>query len=154
MSLSHVQRLFEHMAWADRAAIDSLQAAPHAPAEALPLFAHVLGAELVWLDRLEGRPQSTPVWPELGLEGVLGLAELARARYAAYVAALREPDLERLVPYTNSAGRSFESRVVDILLQVALHGAYHRGQIAQLLRRDGAEPAATDYIAFVRGAAA
>jgi uncharacterized damage-inducible protein DinB len=34
---------------------------------------------------------------------------------------------------------------------VALHGAYHRGQIAQLLRQNGAQPAATDYIGFVRG---
>jgi len=151
MPLSHVKRLFEHMAWADRATAASLEAAPRAAALALPLYAHLLGTELVWLDRLEGLPQSTAVWPEVGPEAILGLAERARARYAAYLAALREPDLERLVPYTNSAGRSFESRVVDILLQVALHGAYHRGQIAQLVRRAGAEPASTDYIAFVRG---
>ena len=38
--------------------------------------------------------------------------------------------------------------------QLLLHGAYHRGQIALLLREGGAEPAPTDYIAFVRGAPA
>jgi uncharacterized damage-inducible protein DinB len=33
---------------------------------------------------------------------------------------------------------------------VALHGSYHRGQIALLMRQGGGAPAATDYIAFVR----
>jgi uncharacterized damage-inducible protein DinB len=33
-----------------------------------------------------------------------------------------------------------------------LHGAYHRGQIALLIRQAGAVPAPTDYVAFVRGA--
>jgi uncharacterized damage-inducible protein DinB len=37
---------------------------------------------------------------------------------------------------------------------VALHGAYHRGQIAAALRGAGAVPEPTDFIAFARGSAA
>jgi uncharacterized damage-inducible protein DinB len=37
---------------------------------------------------------------------------------------------------------------------VALHGSYHRGQIALLVRAGGSTPAPTDYIAFIRGAPA
>jgi len=40
--------------------------------------------------------------------------------------------------------------VRDILLHVAMHGQYHRGQINQLLRGAGLEPISVDYIVFVR----
>jgi uncharacterized damage-inducible protein DinB len=151
MTLSYLKRLFEHLDWADRACAAALAAAPGAGEPALKTYAHIVGAELVWLDRLAGAPQSVAVWPEADLAACLGLAETARLRFASLVAPLREPDLDRPVAYTNSAGRAFTSRAGDILLHVALHGAYHRGQIAQLLRQAGAEPAATDYIGFVRG---
>jgi uncharacterized damage-inducible protein DinB len=59
-----------------------------------------------------------------------------------------------MVHYTNSDGQHFETSVSDILTHVALHGAYHRGQVAHLLRGAGAEPQATDYIQFGRGAPA
>ena len=59
--------------------------------------------------------------------------------------------LQRKVAYRNSAGLAFESTIEDMLLQVVLHGCYHRGQIAMLVRGAGAEPSPTDYIAFVRG---
>jgi len=35
-----------------------------------------------------------------------------------------------------------------------MHGCYHRGQVAMLIRDGGGTPAPTDYIAFVRGAPA
>jgi uncharacterized damage-inducible protein DinB len=41
--------------------------------------------------------------------------------------------------------------VDDILLHVALHGSYHRGQVALLVREAANKPAPTDYIGFVRG---
>lgn len=44
------------------------------------------------------------------------------------------------------------SAVRDVLLHVALHGSYHRGQLAWLARTAGAVPTATDFIVFSRGA--
>jgi len=61
-------------------------------------------------------------------------------------------DVARAIDYRNSAGQAFRSTVEDILLHVALHGTYHRGQIALVIRGGGGEPASTDYIAFIRGA--
>jgi uncharacterized damage-inducible protein DinB len=51
----------------------------------------------------------------------------------------------------NSAGQSFETPVSDMLLQVALHGQYHRGKINLMLRQAHLPPTPTDYIAFARG---
>ena len=70
---------------------------------------------------------------------------------AESIASSSTEQLQRVVPYTNSAGLSFESSLEDMLMQALLHGCYHRGQIALLVRGAGAEPAPTDYIAFVRG---
>lgn len=146
-------RLLEHMLWADDRVAESLERQPDASEQAWELYAHVLGAEQVWLGRIAGAPQGD-VWPEPDPEA---LDELRRTVRQEYVALVRELDGEGLadeVAYTNSAGRGFESSVGDILHHVFLHGAYHRGQIAMLLRVAGAEPAPTDYIAFVRGAPA
>ena len=82
------------------------------------------------------------------------LAAVNAKAFHACVAALQPTDLDRGVTYRNSAGEEYTSTVEDILLHVALHGAYHRGQIARALRQGGAVPEPTDYIAFTRGAPA
>ena len=149
-SLDLVARLFAHLDWADGRALDALRTAPDA--DAVRRFAHVLGAEEVWLARLEGRAAAQPVWPELDLDGCAALAEGNRARWAAYLAALTPEILARELDYRMTNGTSSRSRVSDILLHVALHGQYHRGQIALLVRAAGGEPRGTDFITFARDA--
>jgi len=152
-----LRRLFDHLAWADANARDALHAMPASSAEArraTELLAHVAGAEHVWLSRVMGRPPAYPVWPPLDLAEAAALAARTAAELQQYVASLGPKDLAREVEYTNSAGRRFRDRVDDILVHVAMHGAYHRGQIALLTRQGGGGPASTDYIAFVRGAPA
>jgi len=147
--------LFEHLWWADAEVLEGMERSELAPAAAsVELLAHVLGAELIWLDRIEGVGQSVEVWPRWDLADCRRLSETSRRRYAAYLAGLVPATLQRTVGYRNSAGDRFDSRIEDILLHVALHGAYHRGQIALGLRRASLEPSPTDFIAFTRGAPA
>lgn len=148
----HIQSLFAHMAWADERALTSLEAATVVPVRALELFNHVLGAEAEWLARLEQRPCEIPIWPSFGLAECRATVLRNRDAYAAYLSRLPADGLDRRVSYRNSRGVPFESRVEDILLHVALHGSYHRGQVALVVRAEGEEPNATDYIAYVRGA--
>jgi uncharacterized damage-inducible protein DinB len=152
--VEQLQRLYGHLAWADALAIGALRIATDPPAKALEIMSHVLGAEEVWLSRLQRRPAAAPVWPALSVEGCAELAEANRQGFEAELAGLGGDDFDRVVPYVNSAGQRFESRAWDILVHVAMHGSYHRGQVMLLLRSSGHEPAATDYIAYVRGAAA
>ena len=155
MTVETLPRIFVHMRWADTRAREALRDAPGALVErALELYSHVLGAEHVWLTRLRGERQTVPVWPQLSLSEAEVLADEVHAGYDAYVAAIDFDELDRDVTYTNSAGQQFTSRVEDILVHVALHGSYHRGQVAMLIRDGGGTPASTDYIAFVRGAPA
>jgi uncharacterized damage-inducible protein DinB len=152
--MNSLGRLVAHLAWADRLVLESLERSSEPPADSLELLAHVLGTEHVWLARLERRPAEFAVWPTLSKAECTQLAERNRRELAAYVAGRTEQNLDEEVTYVNSAGKQFTSRVEDILLQVFLHGAYHRGQIARSLRAAGQEPNPTDYIAFIRGAPA
>ncbi len=152
--LDYLRRLFAHLRWADEQALKALQAASNPPQKAIDIYAHVLGAEHVWLSRLRQVPAAIAIWPSMGLGDCVLLAQANAEQYEQFVATLDAPALDRDVPYTNSAGTSFRSTVGDILLHVALHGSYHRGQVALLLRDAGATPAPTDYIAFVRGSPA
>jgi uncharacterized damage-inducible protein DinB len=87
------------------------------------------------------------------LAAARSLADRARSEYGAFLASLAEADVTREVAYRDTAGREHRQRLGDPLLHVALHGAYHRGQIAARLRDSGAEPVNTDYIAFLRAGA-
>ena len=150
----HVRKLIDHLKWADAAALDALRASPGTDRSALTLYAHVLGAEAVWLARIEGRPSRVAVWPSLSVDECAALAAQNSADFDALLASLAPDDFARPIDYRNSAGQPFRSTLEDILLHVALHGAYHRGQVALVIRGGSGEPVATDYIAFIRGAPA
>lgn len=152
--VEYLTKLVDHLEWADAATLRALENAPSSDARALTVYAHVLGAEAVWLARIAGRSQDVAVWPTLSLEEsrALGLRNVTELK--ALLQSSDEDAIDREIDYRNSAGQSFRSKVEDILLHVCLHGAYHRGQIAQMIRQGGGEPAPTDFIAFIRGAPA
>ena len=151
--MNYLRTLVDHMAWADERVLVSLRQ-PGVPQRALDLYAHVLGAEHVWLTRLEQRPRTVAVWPVMSLNECAQLADENTRAFRAYVERLTSDDLRRIVHYRNSAGDEFDNAVEDILVHVAMHGSYHRGQVSLLVRDAGAEPQPTDYIAFMRGSPA
>jgi len=148
--LEQLNRLFAHMRWADVRALESLRTG-RIPPETLAVYAHVLGAEHVWLSRLRQQPPRMVVWPNIPLEECAALATENADGFEQFLGGLSEAMLSSELSYVNSAGQSFRSRVDDMLLQVVTHGTYHRGQIASQVRKAGGTPAPTDYIGFVRG---
>lgn len=156
-ALEQLRRMWTHAAWADTVLLERLREVNRDPSpDALVWreYAHVLGAEAVWLARLEQRAVTTAVWPTLTLQEAEQLSAVVRAGYDALLDRLDDDALDLPTTYVNSAGQEFTNRAGDILLHVMLHGQYHRGKINLMLRQDGAEPVPSDYIAFVRGAAA
>jgi len=146
-----LDKLLAHLEWADRRVLDSLRAMTHRDQRALDLYAHVLGAEHTWLSRILERTPKEKIWPDLTLDRAAVLAAENAAGLRALLEGCSADQLQRKVAYRNSAGIALESTVEDMLLQVILHGCYHRGQVALLVRGAGGEPSPTDYIAFVRG---
>ncbi|MGH7591144.1 MAG: DinB family protein [Gemmatimonadales bacterium] len=152
--MTHLSRLIAHLEWADGRTLKALRAASALDPATLELYAHILGAEATWLARLDSRAPAVAVWPSLTLDQCEALAAENARGFKAYLERPSAPDLTHGITYRNSAGDEFTSTVEDILLHVAMHGAYHRGQVARALRQAGAVPEPTDYIAFTRGAAA
>lgn len=144
-----LRRLYAHMAWADGQILSALDASDSRMDEAIGLFGHLVAAESIWLSRIRARDVGvlTP-WTVLSLAEA---TELAAANVAGYVELLGgTPDLDRVAAYRTSKGEAMESTLGDILLHVALHGSYHRGQIATRLRRLDLPVPSTDFIAFSR----
>ena len=150
-ALTVITSLLSHAAWANAEVLRSLRTSPGTDPHALEQFAHVLAAENVWLTRIRGEPQGVAVWPALSVDECERLAATNHTGFETIVSQADTHPLEREVAYTNSAGRAFSSRVIDILLHVAMHGMYHRGMTSVLTRRSGGTPAPTDFIAYVRG---
>ena len=145
-AISILEQLLRYDDWANRSLLQSLQHAGRAEAP-VPLLAHIVAAEWLWLGRLREEPQAVPVWPDwdlrrcaVQLEGLL----------TAWRELLATSDLDRVVTYRNSKGEPWRNRARDIVLHVALHSSYHRGQIAQDERRQQRTPAYTDYVHCVR----
>jgi uncharacterized damage-inducible protein DinB len=147
--LDYLTRLCEYNGWANSETLSSLEGAGPAPERSRKFMAHVLAAEWLWLRRLKNGKQIA-VWPELTLEQCdVELQELSGA-WGDYLDGLTPDQLDREISYTNSKGENWRSNVADVLMHVALHSAYHRGQIASDMRQAGHTPAYTDFIHCVR----
>ena len=149
-AVEHFNRLFAYDAWANQEVLASLRATPEPPGRPLKFIAHILAAERLWLERLEHKEQTLPVWPELSVEECGNLAGDQSQLWKHYLEASSEADLEQSIGYRNSKGETWSSRKDDILMHVITHSAYHRGQIAADMRSGGLTPAYTDFIHSVR----
>jgi uncharacterized damage-inducible protein DinB len=150
MPTPYFERLFRSVRWADLETCAALRAHPAALPEALPVLAHLLAAEHVWLSRIRGAAPALAVWPSLALEECEPLARENAAGYATFLAGRDEADLAAAVRYRNTQGQEFETPLADILTHVVTHGAYHRGQVARAIRRAGGQPVNTDFVTWVR----
>ena len=110
-------------------------------------------SRLLWADERTARglaslpaPADASPWPALDAAGCRILAERNHTALRALVALLTPGELARTIRYSNT--------VEEILHHVAMHGMYHRGQVALGVRQAGGTPLATDFIAFLREAEA
>jgi len=150
----HFIKLYQHLAWADERVLESLRPGHGIAKKALELYAHILGSEHNWLSRVQGNAATLAIWPNLTLDECERVQKENASAFNALVSRLTPELLQKPITYRNSAGDQFTSTLEDILTHVCLHGAYHRGQIAALIRNAGDTPSPTDYIAFARGAPA
>lgn len=149
--LARIQRLLDHLYWADRRLVEDLRGSAHPEPEALRLLGHVLASERTWSARLRGEDtEGLALWPPLSADECGAWADRAHDELQAYLEDLVESDLETPVRYRNSKGVELATAVGDILTHLTLHGSYHRGQIAAALRRAGGEPPDVDFITFER----
>lgn len=148
-TLDRLDRLLDHLEWANLRALEATREAGNP--EALRLLSHLLGAERVWLARIErGESSDLEIWPELGFAECAELMERNVVDLRRLLESTPGAELERRVTYRNLREEEFHTPLGEILLHLFLHGSYHRGQIAMRMRDAGHEPVNTDFITFVR----
>jgi uncharacterized damage-inducible protein DinB len=149
-SLSGLVRLLAYDAWANEAYLCALSALESPPAGATRVMGHIIGAKKLWLARLTKDGAKVEVWPAFERSAwTAAFLELSQ-KWRRFEEALTVGQLSSPVSYQNSKGEPWTSTVGDVLMHVALHGAYHRGQLARELRQAGVTPPYTDYIHAVR----
>ena len=146
----HLRRLFAYDEWANREVLRSFQKAGTPPHPALKRLAHILGAAYLWYSRITGEPCPLAVWRDLTLSECEEYTDRVGAIWRKYLSSISEQQLSEPVSYKNSKGEPWTNTIQDILLHVAMHGVYHRGQIAGDMRTAGHTPAYTDFIHGVR----
>lgn len=148
--LDFLRNQFTYDSWANREELRVLSLLANPPESAVKILSHIIAAQWLWFDRLQINPSRTAVWPQNDLgHCATQLLELDSV-WRSYLGRLSEADLAGLCSYTNSKGDAFTSQVIDILNQLILHAAHHRGQISLEIRRNGGVPAPVDYIHAVR----
>lgn len=112
---------------------------------------HIWDAELIWLNRLQGKSFST--WPskdwkpEEGLQGWIDCSNQLRD----FCAAQDVEWWEEISRYRVLSGKELTNVHADIVLHVTNHSTFHRGQLITMLRQaEINNPPVTDLIAFLR----
>jgi uncharacterized damage-inducible protein DinB len=142
--LAHLTSLRDHGEWADRRLLEAVRAAS-APA-AIRELAHVRGAQEIWLSRIEQRPPTIPIWPELSAEELATVGAAMDAAWRTWFSELSEGTLSRPVSYKNLAGDPYTTPLSEILLHTMLHGQYHRGKASVALRAATGAAVSVDYM--------
>lgn len=146
-----LKRIFAFESWANRRVLRFLRELSASPPEACRLLLHIQIGIKVWTMRIRGEDSTAvPIWPDGSLDDCEALMKENEAALTRLAQSSGPELLNREVSYTNQHGLSYETAVRDILTHLHSHAAYHRGQIARLLREAGQEPVNTDFITFVR----
>jgi len=147
--IAHSRRLFDYDDWANGEVLGAIRVAGCA-GRPLKLMSHILSAEQLWFERMKGLGQTFPVWPDFSLQKCEEQRAKLRLTWKEFLNPANQAELAVPAKYKSTEGESFTSDKEDILLHVATHSVYHRGQIAADMRASGFAPAYTDFIHAVR----
>jgi len=155
-----VATMYRYHAWANQRVLDptGLLSPEQYRADAGASFAsvhdtlvHIMAAQWIWLSRWKGTsppaPLSAGAFPDL---------TAVRRRWAeiesdtqAFVAAVTEPDLQRVVEYRNTEGEPCAYPLWQQMLHQVNHGTQHRSEVAMVLTRLDHSPGLLDFLYFI-----
>lgn len=148
---AYFTRLFNYDRHASLLISDAIMQAGK-PDKAARLVAHMLAAQVVWLNRCKGlTPPANVLWPDWPAETFEQIINENHDNWTTYLDGLVANDFDVPVSYKNLKGEPFENRLCDILAHVINHGTHHRAQAGQHLIAAGMDKLPiTDYIFYLR----
>jgi uncharacterized damage-inducible protein DinB len=145
MSLTLIRDLYEYHRWANRRLYDVAAALGEdvcgrdvgkqfSYPTLTRMFGHLYGADRVWLSRWKGTsPTSLPGAEFTTLAALRSRWDELEAEQRAFVDALAEADLARVVEYKNTEGKAFRLPLGPLLQHVANHATHHRSEVATMV---------------------
>lgn len=147
----HFLKLLDYNFWANRLFMIHLADSSVINNKIFLLFSHVLTAEEIWLCRAKGvEAPLQRLWQEYPTATLQQMLQNNAQEWPAYLSTLEEQELEREIPYKNSKGEQFQTRLDDIVTHLVNHGTHHRAQIASMLQQEKVQPPLSDYIIYIR----
>jgi uncharacterized damage-inducible protein DinB len=165
MTKHDIQLLYEYDRWANNRI---LQAVSGLTAEQFTrdlggnsvrnTLVHIIGGEWGWLtywrEPFHSSTLLTDLWARHdALFDPKAFSDVATVRLkwaeleeeqAAFVNSVTDESLQKMLPVLTT-----QIRLVQLMLHLANHSTYHRGQVALMVRQLDAKPVATDFAAFL-----
>jgi uncharacterized damage-inducible protein DinB len=149
--LAMLRDLVAHNGHANAAVLGSIRGneAAAADAEVWALLHHILLANRFWLLTMLEAPfvLDDEARESASFDVLVGRFETTHQEQSSWLAAAKEPDLERLLESPLIPGG--RCSVGQAMMQVCMHSHGHRAQCAKLLRRHGGGPPMTDFILWL-----
>ena len=165
MSIEQIRGFYDYHRWANRRLFDvALERGQDAvtrdmgPQWSFPtilrMFAHIYGADTVWLMRWNGG--WIPGIPGDDIPSMGALRErwdALEAEQRAYVDARTDADLARVIEYKNQQGLPQRAPLWRLLQHVPNHATHHRSEIATMLTLISGSPPDTGVNSFILASA-
>jgi uncharacterized damage-inducible protein DinB len=156
-----IRGLYDYHRWANRRLFDIALARGEEPLErdmgpqwSFPsvrrMFAHIYGADALWLTRWKGAsPSVVPGGDIPSMTALRARWDTLEEEQRAFLDALTDADLGRVVQYKNTEGRPFHAPLAQLLQHVPNHATHHRSEICTMLTLSGGSPPDTGLNTFI-----
>lgn len=156
MSISTLKSLFGYKAWANTELFALLATLPEQHADQLHTcirtLNHIYVVDRLFRARLSGEPSpfdatNTKVTPSL--ENLRQDVMATDVWYESYVSSVSDAELRSVLDFTFTDGDAGRMSREEILFHVLTHGAYHRGNVGQVLKSISLAPPRDLYTRFL-----
>jgi len=112
---------------------------------------HMLWVEELWFERWQGHSFTRPFNPAnyTTLEFVSQHLKEIHAKQIHLLESYDTDAKNQRISYVNFQGETWVYSLAQMVHHLMFHSAYHRGQIATMLRQLGKVPPKTDYLVFI-----
>ena len=114
-------------------------------------LAHIVGAQIIWLQRWTGGSNPQPILEFQKVRGLPAIRETfdrSHAELRSFLASLTDERLERTLAYRDSAGNPYERVLWQLMSHVVNHGTHHRAEAAMAMGLLGKPMRELDYTYF------